>query len=53
MSSKKIQVWLPLAFAGIMVIGMVIGFQLKEKTMSSSFLSFSNRSTIQELSDLI
>lgn len=53
MSSKRIQVWLPLAFSGIMILGMVIGFQLKEKTMSASFFSFSNRSTIQELSDLI
>jgi carboxyl-terminal processing protease len=53
MSSKRLQVFLPLAFAVIMIIGMVIGFQLKEKTMSASFFSFSNRSTIQELHDLI
>jgi len=53
MNSKKLQVWLPLSFAVIMIIGMVIGFKLKEKTMSASFFSFSNKSAIQELTDLI
>jgi carboxyl-terminal processing protease len=53
MSSKKLRIWLPLALSGMMIIGMIIGFQLKEKTMSASFFSFSNRSAIQELTDLI
>ncbi len=53
MGSKKLQVGLPLVFAVVMVIGMAIGFQLKEKTMSARFFSFSQRSSLQELTELI
>ncbi len=53
MGSKKLQVWLPFLFAVVMVIGIVIGFQLKEKTMSARFFSFSQRSALQELTELI
>ena len=53
MGSKKMQVWLPVLFSLVMIIGMIIGFQLKEKTMSPQFFSFSQRSSLQELTSLI
>lgn len=53
MGSKKLQVWLPVLFAIVMIVGMLIGFQLKEKTMSPLFFKSSTRSSIQELTELI
>ena len=53
MGSKKLQVLLPVLFAIVMIVGMLIGFQLKEKTMSSQFFNSSSRSSLQELTDLI
>ncbi len=53
MGSKKLQVWLPVLFSLVMIMGMIIGFQLKEKTMSPQFFSFSQKSSLQELTSLI
>lgn len=53
MGSKKLQVLLPVLFAIVMIVGMLIGFQLKEKTMSPLFFKSSTRSSIQELTELI
>jgi carboxyl-terminal processing protease len=53
MGSKKLQVWLPILFAVVMIIGMAIGFQLKEKTMSPTFFGINKRSSLQELTELI
>lgn len=53
MGSKKMQVWLPLIFAFVMVAGMMIGYQLKEKTLSNRFLSLSKRTSLQELLELV
>ncbi len=53
MGSKKLQVWLPILFSIVMIIGMAIGFKLKEKTMSPTFFGVSKRSSLQELTDLI
>ncbi len=53
MGSKKLQVWLPLLFAVVMVAGMTIGYQLKGKTLGSRFLSINKRSTLQELVELV
>lgn len=53
MGSKKLQVWLPVLFSLVMIVGMSIGFQLKEKTMSPQFFSFSERTSLQELTTLI
>jgi len=53
MGSKKLQVWLPLLFAIVMVAGMTIGYQLKGKTLGSRFLSLNKRSSLQELVELI
>jgi carboxyl-terminal processing protease len=36
-----------------MIVGMAIGFQLKEKTMAAKFFSISSKSSLLELADLI
>ncbi|HXB08611.1 MAG TPA: PDZ domain-containing protein, partial [Puia sp.] len=47
---KKLQVWLPLLFAIVMIIGMIIGFRLR-----NNIRSFSSRkpTPVQEVMDLI
>lgn len=53
MGSKKLQVWLPLLLAGMMVVGMMIGYELKSKTSGRDFLKFNKKSNIQEVMDLV
>lgn len=51
---KKIQVWLPLLFAIVMIAGMRIGFKLRENVPASqSFFQASKRSSLQEVMDLV
>jgi len=53
MARKKIQVWLPLLFSLVMIAGMFIGYQLRDKTGNTG--SFTSRSTsaLPELMKLI
>lgn len=53
MVRKRMQVWLPLLFAIVMVAGMVIGYQLKDKSASSHFFSLGRRTSFQELLELV
>ncbi|SJZ49904.1 S41 family peptidase [Sediminibacterium ginsengisoli] len=53
MGSKKLKVWLPLLFSLVMVLGMVIGYQLKGKTTGNRFFNTARRSSLQELVELI
>ena len=53
MGSKKLQIWLPLILSIVMVIGMMIGFQLRDKSISSSFWSSGKKSSVQEVMDLV
>ena len=53
MVNKKLQIWLPVLFAVVMVVGMLIGYQLKEKTLGNKFFSLSKRSSLQELLELV
>ncbi len=52
---KKLQVWLPLLFAIIMILGMVLGYKLRENTITAtSLFKFDNkRSPLQEVLDLV
>ncbi len=50
---KRLQIWLPLLFAIVMIIGMVIGFNLRENTMSNSFFKVPRRTPLQEVLDLV
>jgi len=53
MGSKKLQVWLPLLFSIVMVVGMIIGYQLRDKAGGNNFLSSSKKSSVQEVIELI
>ena len=51
---KKLQVWLPLLFAIVMIVGMRIGYRLRENIPSTQgFFSSSKRSSLQEVVDLV
>jgi len=54
MGSKKLQVWLPLLFAGVMVVGMWLGYQLRENTGGGiGFLTNSKSNSLQEILNLV
>jgi carboxyl-terminal processing protease len=50
---KKLQVWLPLLFAIIMIIGMLIGFRLRENISTTSFFMTRKQTPVQEVMDLV
>lgn len=52
MGSKKLQVWLPLLFAIVMVLGMSIGYGLKGNS-GISFFNISRPSSMEEVLELI
>ena len=51
--NKKLQVWLPLLFAIIMIAGMFFGFRLHQETGSNHFFTRTKTSALQEALDLI
>jgi carboxyl-terminal processing protease len=54
MGNKKLQVWLPLLFSLVMIIGMLFGYQLNTSgTNGKGFFSTSRTTTLQEALDLI
>ena len=54
MGNKKLQVWLPLIFSIVMIVGMFFGYKLGTQNGSSKgFFSSNNRSSLQEAIDLI
>jgi carboxyl-terminal processing protease len=53
MGNRKLQVWLPLLFSIIMVLGMVVGYKLRENTSMPGFFRTNNKSAMQEVLDLI
>jgi carboxyl-terminal processing protease len=51
---KRLQVWLPLLFSIVMIVGMIIGFRLRENTNTGSgFFKLAKRTPLQEVMDLI
>lgn len=54
MVNKKLQVWLPLIFSMVMILGMFFGFQLNEQSGGrKGFFSPKKRGSLQEALDLI
>lgn len=54
MSNNKLKVWLPLIFSFVMIIGMFLGYKMKEKLPTTiRFFSSDKKSTVQEVLDLI
>src|ERR1700743_3729472 len=50
---KKLQVWLPLLFAIVMIVGMLIGFRLRGNIRPTGFFKTPEKSTVQEVMDLV
>jgi carboxyl-terminal processing protease len=50
---KKLQVWLPLLFAVIMIIGMLIGFRLRGNIAETGFFKTRKQAPVQEVLDLV
>jgi carboxyl-terminal processing protease len=53
MQKKKLQVWLPLLFSLVMVVGMLIGYQIKGNMPGKSMFSIDKRKPIEEVIELI
>lgn len=53
MRNKKLQVWLPLIFSLVMIVGMFLGFKMNNKGTSKGFFKNTKTSTLQEALDLI
>ncbi len=52
--TRKLNSWLPLLFALVMVVGMIIGFKLRENTTKQAgFFKVAKGSALQEAVDLI
>jgi len=53
MEKKKIQIWLPLLFSLTMIVGMFIGYKMRDGLPGKSFFYIEKRRTLQEVMDLI
>ena len=53
MRNKRLQVWLPLLFSIVMVLGMVVGYKLREDTSMQGFFKLSNKNALQQVLDLV
>jgi len=50
---KKLHVWLPLLFSLTMVIGMMLGYRMRDTMPGKQFFSIDKTSPLQELTDLL
>ncbi|HQW83774.1 MAG TPA: S41 family peptidase [Ferruginibacter sp.] len=53
MISKKIKVWLPLLFSITMIIGMYLGYKMRDNMPGKSFFFMEKPRPVQEIMDLI
>jgi carboxyl-terminal processing protease len=53
MNNKKIQVWLPLLFSITMIVGMWLGYKMRDNMPGKSFFFMEKRRPVQEIMDLI
>ena len=53
MVNKRLQVWLPLLFSLVMVLGMVIGYKIRQDASMPGFFKTTNKSVLQEVLDLV
>ena len=51
--NKKIQVWLPLLFSITMILGMMLGYKMRDNMPGKNFFSTEKRRPLQEVMDLI
>jgi carboxyl-terminal processing protease len=50
---KKLNFWLPLLFAVVMILGMIIGYRLYPNTFTGGFFKTGKLSPVQEVLDII
>ena len=53
MVNKRLQVWLPLLFSLVMILGMVVGYKIRQDSSMPGFFKTSNKSVFQEVLDLV
>ncbi len=53
MNKKKIQIWLPLIFSLTLIIGMYLGYKMRDNMPGKSFFFTEKRRPVQEIMDLI
>lgn len=53
MQKKKLQVWLPLLFSLVMIVGMIIGYKIKTAMPDTGMFHTDKRRPIQEVLNLI
>ncbi len=53
MMNKKLNVWLPLLFSITMIVGMYLGYKMRDANPNRSFFFKDKRRPIQEIMDLI
>lgn len=53
MGNKKLQVWLPLLFSIVMILGMYFGYKLNPQENRKGFFEISKATTLQEAVDVI
>ena len=53
MEKKKLQVWLPLFFSITMIIGIFLGYKMRDEIPGKGFFYMEKRRTIQEVMDLV
>jgi carboxyl-terminal processing protease len=53
MGNKKLQVWLPLIFSIVLIVGMFLGYKMNSGGTSKGFLKIAKNTSLQEALDLI
>ncbi|MEP7374042.1 MAG: S41 family peptidase [Chitinophagaceae bacterium] len=53
MGNKKLQVWLPLIFSMVLIVGMFFGFKMGNNGSGKGFLKTTKNTSLQEALDLI
>lgn len=53
MITKKLQVWLPLLFSITMIVGLFLGYKMRDNMPGKGFFSTEKRRPIQEIMDLV
>jgi carboxyl-terminal processing protease len=53
MNNKKLNIWLPLLFSIVMILGMFFGYKMRDSMPGKKFFSLQKNSTLQEVSDLL
>ena len=53
MTTKKLNIWLPLLFSLTMIIGMYFGYMMRDTMPGKKFFSTQKANTLQEITDLL